>query len=83
MKARYVAKPEIEKNTDAILNRLELQDVWSTGTTRGGNDELEAVELELGTGPTEEDSPAGLDETWWTEFDGKLKEHLQDLGFDD
>ena len=86
MKARYVASSKVKKNAEAVMQTVELQDVWSTGTTRGGVFEDTAIEIGLskehGESP-EEDNANTFDEEWWSNFDETLAGHLEDLDIED
>jgi hypothetical protein len=93
VKARYVAISKIKKDAEAVMQTIKLHEVWSTGTTRGGDDEAPVVELELSEGDdgdteendgdTEENDATPFNEEWWSEFDDKLADHLDDLDIED
>ncbi|KAL1797140.1 hypothetical protein ACET3X_003746 [Alternaria dauci] len=86
VKARYVAISKLRKNTEAVMHTVVLQDVWSTGTTRGWDDEPQAVELGLSNmheDSTEEGNTSLFDEEWWSKFDDKLASHLEDLDIEE
>lgn len=82
MKARYVAKSTLSASPDAIVKQLELQEVWSAGTTRdsGGEDEVVALDL---SAESVDDSAEQFDDDWWQEFDKVLEDYLEDMGIEE
>ena len=77
VKAHYVAKSALESDASAVLNQVELQDVFSAGTTRPLD--LGVAQLELSKESEQHSSSEGFDERQWLQFDKRLGRHLDDL----